>query len=246
MSSNKYKFNCPTCHKTFSSKRNMENHINNKNINCEKMSYSYNLCCGLCNQTFKNVYQHKKHMKQKHGKDTVGFQKKLNCGFCNKKFSSNRSLQRHCLTACKVIKKRKENLIKTPLVDFDDFLTFDNKIIVKNLKKNNENLVYQCIDEYLKNSKNYNVYLTSNRTLIYKNNNWVKANRDAVVNKILDDIFYIIEKHNLNIFYKEIIKKYNKIFVSQYDKTQFKRIYLNDYLINKFLNLSKNEKINFI
>lgn len=231
-SDNKYKFKCTLCKRTFSTKQKLIQHINNKKIDCLTVNYSRKLKCQHCSMTFVNVYKFKKHLKEKHNDTSIDLFKKLQCRFCKKMFSSNSSLRRHCKNSCKVIKKHKLNLENNPIRNFLDFLPMDKKKLDELMKKDNKNIVFDCIDLFIKDSKNHNVYM-GKQALIYNKNNWIKQDREKICKKIMDDIFLEIENKNID-FYNNLVDYYSS---RGQDKTH-------PYLLNKLEDLTSEDKIN--
>jgi hypothetical protein len=227
----KFKFKCKLCHRTFSTKQKLTQHMNNKKIDCRNIKYSRNLKCGHCKETFIDVYKFKKHLKEKHN-DSIDLYKKLQCGFCMKMFSSNSSLKRHCKNSCKVIKKHKSNLEKHPIRDFLDFLPINKEKLVILMKDDTKNIVFDSIDLFLEDSKNHNVYM-GNQCFIYSKNKWIKTNSNNVYKKILDDIYYSIEEFD-NEFYNNLIEYYS---TRGQDNAY-------TYLEDKLRNLTSEDKIN--
>ena len=243
----KYYFKCDLCDRAFSSKSALQRHKQNKNINCNNFSYTYNINCADCKKIFKDTYAFKKHCQEKHNKN-INFDKQFECTFCNKKFSSNNTLKRHCKTTCKVIKQRKKNIEEYPLNDFiSDNHLLENNFITKIINKHKDysQLVEHTLDNIFKNSKNFNIYKlnNNNQVSIFTKNKWIKETKKNAYNKIIDSILDKIEEYDLNPFYESMVNKYNKI--SNLDNTQFKRVYLYSYIDNILQTLQEDNKINF-
>ncbi len=228
----KFKFKCNLCQRTFSTKQKLVMHMNNKNIDCRIVSYTKKLRCSHCNKTYTDIYKFKKHLKEKHNDTTFDLSKKLQCVFCKKRFSSNLSLKTHCKKSCKVIKKHKLNLKNNPIRNFLDFLPLNKKKLDELVRGINKNIVFDCIDLFIEDSKNHNVYMAK-QPFVYSKGKWVKLDKGKICKKIMDDIFFEIEDKDIN---------YCNNLIEYYSGTGKEKTYT--YLINKLEDLTSEDKIN--
>ena len=185
---------CSNCHKIFSRKSTLENHIK-KNI-CEKYN-NLPYKCSYCHNKYASKKSLLLHESKKHIKENIKVKcKEVKCPLCKKIFSNQGNVNKHILESrCPMVKGNKGNII----------INNDNSVNIQN----NNNI-----------QNNMNITINFG---MEKLDDWIDDVGRKIVDKCLRDLNglpinlleakHILSKRNMNVYLPSEEDKYNNSLV---------------------------------
>jgi len=225
-------FKCQRCHKIFSKKINLQQHIERKNP-CELVKKKLLIQEAPIELTSNNTIK-----------------KDFQCQFCHKYYSTNGNLQRHLHDFCKFNQNNKINVQNASTINNQNAPTFNinnnldnsttNNIVVLNFGHENLNYInekylhsllkkpYLSVNEIIKNlhfhpkhPENHNVFIKNRKNggiYVMKNGKWILTQKKPVIEHMVEKGYNIIEYHYDKCDHEEKKKyPYFKNFMKSYE-----------------------------